>query len=100
MNNDRKWAWRTCPENSTHSNYRSSLEVGREELYVDGCRHENEFQRLPFLNQPPQNTQQEVAMDMSFMYLVNDHHVILGEVRVRGELPQEEALRQEQYTSS
>ena len=29
-------------------------------------------------------------MDMPLVHLVHDHHVIPGEVRVRGQLPQEE----------
>ncbi len=55
-----------------HCDVGAVVEVGGEQLRVDCCRHENDFQVLPFAQQPPQQNQQEITIQAPLVHLVDD----------------------------
>ena len=75
--------------------WRAAVEIVAEQLDVDGGAHEDDPEVLPLLDEALHDAQQEVSVQVALVHLVEHHHVVGAEAGVRGDLAEEEALRQE-----
>ncbi len=76
----KSWALFLSTKDSTfdipYPNNWSIAEVGREELYVDGGRHEDEFEVSPSIHESTQYSKEEVSMQVTLMDLIHDDHTV------------------------
>ena len=64
------------PRRFTHPNDRGIIEVTREQLDVDSCRHEHKLEVSPPQEKALQHTQEKVSMDVPLMNLINNQNVV------------------------
>jgi hypothetical protein len=62
-----------------HCDVGAVVEVGREKLRVDGSRHEDDLEVFPLAEQPPQQYEEEVAVEAPLVHLVDDDVCDAGE---------------------
>lgn len=66
----------------TNSNHRCTLKVIGEKLYVDSGGHQYQFQIIPIVDQKPQNSEEEVAVNVTLVDLIHDNHIIPAQTRI------------------
>lgn len=76
--------------------HRSAVKVLREEFDVDGGRHENEPQVGAVLQQRAKDPKEKIAVEVSLVDLVHDHHLVLRQRLLLLDLSQQETLSQEE----
>lgn len=76
--------------------HRSTAEIVREKLDVDGGGHEDETQVRALRHQGAQDPKKEVTVEVSLVDLVHDHHLVLGQSPVLLDLSEQQPLSQEQ----
>lgn len=76
------------------------VKIAGEEFDVDGGRHENQPQIWTQRQKGTQHSQQKITMQVSFMHLIHDQHLVLAQGSVLLDLPEQETLGQEQEFGS
>lgn len=79
-----------------HLQHGSAAEIVREEFDVDGGRHQDETKVRAVCDQTAQDTEEEVAVEVSLVDLVHDHHLVLSQRPVLLDLSEQQPLGQEQ----
>lgn len=93
-----RWGWactdRDREEPPGHLYHGGTAEVAGEERDVDGGRHEDDLEVWPLGQQAPEDTQEEVVVQVPLVDLIHNQDLVLGQAGLPLQVPQEQPHRQ------
>lgn len=81
----------------THLDHDSLFEVVREEVNINGGRHENDLEIRTLLGETLENAQKEIGEHVSFVHFVDHYQIVLFQVGICLDLSEKHSLGNEEY---